>query len=259
MGSARTVVVEFVGLPATGKRHVAMQVMRRVDRAISPAGRSTSLVVRTTSVRRDAFTRLSVAWFLASRILRDPWGCLEAFRAIRETAQPNRWYELRYLAYLLYLVEEIRRARLNGEICLVDRGFYQHLWRIHLTGNADAMPSLTRIVDQYVDIVSPDIVVFLSVDHHTRMARAIERGTPVDAELLDPYHPLILDDREAYEDVRMFVPLAAHELGVDHRVIDIDNSADRLEENVETIARAILAAHAGGTEVSIEPGEPPFD
>lgn len=258
MASTRSVVVEFVGLPASGKTYVANRVEERLEQAVSPAGRATRFSVRTATERREGYyTRFTPGRHALERFALDPAGTISSMRTIRASDQPNWRYELRYLGYLLYVVEEIRRSRRSGEVFLADQGFFQHLWRIHLTGGADSLRSLTELAETHLDTVAPDIVVFVSVDHQTRMERAIERGTSVDAELLDPNHPLIAEDRDAYEEVRAFVPMVANELGHDLGIIDIENTADRLEENVESIVKAILTVRDVPSGVSLSSGGNP--
>ena len=242
MESPGGVVVEFVGLPATGKTHVAEAVKERIVRG-EWGGDDDDIALRTSAEKRNvANNRFNALWYITTGFARRPMDCFRTASTIHRSDQPSIGYELRYLGYLLYVVEEIRRARKNGEIYLVDQGFFQHLWRIYLTAESNEGWSLIDLAETYLDFVDPDIVVFVSVDHHTRMERAMERGTSVDPELFDPDHALITDDQEAYEDVRTFVPMMDEMRERDVEIIDIENAGNRLHENVNSIVRAIRTA-----------------
>lgn len=241
MGTSRGLVVEFVGLPAAGKTRLAAEVKQELlESTAGRVGWADTEVTTSSEKRGEDLGLLKLSEMAMTRLLLSPSLCWGAANGIRRTNQPSATYDARFFGYLIYVVEELRRARANQEIHLADQGYLQHLWRILLSSGVDGWEPLMKLAKLHYPIYEPEIVVFVSVEHRTRMERGRRRGTDVDDELFDPSHPAIKEDIESYEQMREFVPSLADELGVDPRILDIDNSSELLEENVARIRDCIL-------------------
>lgn len=234
------VLVEFVGLPAVGKTRLAREVKSQFEKVTWVRDSDISPNVSTsTEKREDKHRVLTPGRYVLSEFRRAPRLSLRSFRVISGSHQPSRRYELRYFGYLLYLVGEIRRARTYDAIYLADQGFFQHLWRIELTGEADKVETHNALCRLHGPVIIPDVVVFVSADHSVRMQRAKRRGTDFDPALFDPDHPLIRQDHRAFETIREFVPKILDDLTSETVIVDIDNSPDKLRQNVSEIVTRI--------------------
>lgn len=240
MSRSRDLVVEFVGLPASGKTTLARAVEERLrtdgDEPFAHDGRR---VTTSTGQRSTNAGAPTAAAMVASEFLRGPFRSLRYLRGVHGSRQKSLGKIPPYVGYQLYLWAELRRLTDRRGVHLSDQGFLQHLWRIHLTATVDDAGYLRRLAALHYESFPTDVVVFVDVDHETRMNRGIERGTDVDEELFDPEHPAIRADLETYRDIKELVPALESAHGMALRVLTVDNADGRLEENAETISECV--------------------
>lgn len=233
------IVVEFVGLPAVGKTRLAAEVNNRLRESRLAVNGATSKQIVIGSDHRDSIGKLTYIRHISDRLFNSPKACYRSYRTIRRSDQPSRTYELRYLLYLAYVSGELKRHRDRTDVFLADQGFFQHLWRIVLTGNDVGQQHLVSLIRDWLPASEPDLFVFVTVDHETRMERAEGRGTDVPPALFDPDHPLIRDDQRAFETVRELIPELAATFSSDPVILEIDNRPEALESNVSRISQQV--------------------
>lgn len=235
----RGLLVEFVGLPAAGKTTVASALERSVTETLTTGADDGEPRVTTSTGKRDGIRLSAIAKLVAMQFLAAPARSVRSLVHLVRSGQKSVTKLPRYYLYQLYVCEELRRAIDEDEIHLADQGFLQHLWRVHLTSTREGTEAIGRLLlDQY-PALEPDVVVFVTVDHRTRMDRGNERGTPVDDELYDPNHPAIQADRDAYRELQELVSRLADEEGREIRTIEIDNEAELLEANTAKMTTLI--------------------
>lgn len=240
MSRSRDLVVEFVGLPASGKTTLAEAVEERLGADGEGALARDEVRITTSSGQRATNGNApTAAAMVTSEFLRGPLRTVRYLEAVRASGQDPRKVPA-YVGYQLYLWAELRRVTGGGGIHLSDQGFLQHLWRIHLTASADDRGYLRRLAALHYPAFPTDVVVFVDVDHETRMNRGIERGTDVDAELFDPEHPAIQQDLETYRDVKDLVAELESAHGMDLRTVTIDNEDGELDANAESLRECVL-------------------
>lgn len=244
------VLVEFVGLPASGKTWVARQAAEQV-RADRLASDDRPVVTTSSGIRNDT----TASWVrrggrLLGRTLVNPGRSMRQAEGIVSSRQHSPSKAFKFFWYQQYLLDEFHSARRAGRVHLADQGFLQHLWRVHLTARADEHGYLRQLVRSWERSLLPDIVIFVNVEHQIRMERANERGTPVDAELFDPDHPLIQDDLRSYAEIKRFIRT---EWGDDIPIIEIDNREDNVEENLNAIARPVADRLARDDQLESDP------
>lgn len=236
----RNLVVEFVGLPASGKTHLASAVQQRLA-----TERGVETAVTMASEKR-ASIRLPVAGaYLLAHAINSPARSTRLFGELVRSRQRNLLKLSRYALYQYYVCEEIRRARESNELHLSDQGILQHLWRVYLTAHSMTQEDLVRAIDRFPSYVFPDLVVFVDVDHRTRMQRGVDRGTPVEPEYFDPEHPEIQRDFEAYRAITGAIYRIAHEPRNGLRIVHIDNTEEHLDRNVANLCTEILRVWDG--------------
>lgn len=256
MSRRRDLVVEFVGLPASGKTTLARAVEDRLHRDSDGEFQNEGRRVTTSSGQRSTSTdAATAAAMVASESIRAPLRSMRYLRGVYASRQKSLEKIPSYVGYQLYLWGELRRLTDGRGVHLSDQGFLQHLWRIHLTATADDTGYLRRLAALHYESFPTDVVVFVDVDHETRMNRGVERGTDVDEELFDPEHPAIQADLRTYRDIKDLVPDlgSAHEM--DLRVLSVDNDDGRLEENVETIHECVLDEYRRRNRASPPPSD----
>lgn len=237
----RALVVEFVGLPASGKttlaRAVAEHLRAGADGTAGPGGEP----VTTASDRReDQAGALTAAGMVAASALRAPLRSARFLRGVHASGQDGARRSATYVGYQLYLWGELRAVADQGGIHLSDQGFLQHLWRIHLTAETDDDAYLRRLAGLHYPHHPTDLVVFVDVDHETRMRRGVQRGTDVDEELFDPDHPAIVEDRETYRAITELVPAVVADLEMDVETMTVDNADGTLAANAESVRDRVL-------------------
>lgn len=233
--SALEVFVEFVGLPAAGKTRLAHEVQSQLERELP-----TTEVTTSSDIRTDR-SMPAVAVRVCGEVMRSPGAAAQALRTIARSDQDSVRRLLRYWIYQVYLGAELRHTGHESCLHLADQGFIQHVWRLHLTGSGTGREDVRELLERYIATV-PDIVVFVDVDHRTRMQRGVRRGTPVQAELFDPDHPEIQRDIQSYQDVTDTVHDVTDHATAPSRVIHVENTAEALESNVALLRDAILRA-----------------
>lgn len=239
MSRDRDLVVELVGLPASGKTTLARAVEERLREGDGPFGADGRRVTTSSGHRSSNASVPAAAGTVAAEFLRDPGRSVRYLRGVMASRQKRLRNVPSYVGYQLYLWGELRRLTGGDGVHLSDQGFLQHLWRIHLTATIGDADYLRRLADLHYESFPTDVVVFVDVDHETRMRRSVERGTDVDDELFDPAHPAIQDDIETYQDVKELVGDLQSTHGLDLRVLTVDNDDGRLEANAETIRECV--------------------
>lgn len=243
MSRRRDLVVELVGLPASGKTTLARAVEERLREGDGPFADGGRRVTTSTGHRATNASVPTVAGTVAAEFLRGPRRSLRYLRGVLASRQKRLRNVPSYVGYQLYLWGELRKLTDGGGVHLSDQGFLQHLWRIHLTATVADADYLRRLAALHYESFPLDVVVFVDVDHETRMRRGVERGTDVDEELFDPEHPAIQDDIETYRAVKDLVADLESNPGLDLRVLTVDNDDGRLEANAETIGECVREEH----------------
>ena len=226
----RTGLVEFVGLPASGKTHLAKEVKARLATEVD--------TISTASEKRTRHWRGMVPGLILWSLVCAPGhGGKSAVDLYRTDQRPRQL--LTYWLYQLYLHAEWRSAG-SGELHLSDQGFIQHVWRVRLTAGSMDVDGIKRFLSQHPPRI-PDVVVFVDVDHQTRMKRGRDRGTSVRDAHFDPEHPAIVRDRMAFRDVRTAVDELIDEHEDGPLTLRIENTEAELDENVDRVIAAIKA------------------
>lgn len=223
-------IVEFVGLPAVGKTHLARETKGRVQAFLGPDSR-----VTTSTEKRAGRSIFVVALLVVAFLVRRPITATRWLIWLIRTRQSNLRIVLRYWLFQLYICAEQRRVRESGEFHFADQGLLQHAWRVHLTARDTSVETLQQFFGRNPGEL-PDIVVFVEVDHRIRMERGVERGTTVKEEYFDPEHPEIQRDIRAYRDIKTVVRALSNEGRRELSIIHIENTEPALAENVEHLA-----------------------
>lgn len=232
----RGILVEFVGLPASGKTWLARQAGEHFRDEV-PDLDSRWTITTSSGVRESRPPLHQLAAQTIAAAIRSPIRSLRCADGLRRSRQLSLMKALRFFGYHHYLDAELTAVRRDGRIHLADQGFLQYLWRIHLTARRDDRGHLDRLVRAWNQALLPDVIVFVEVDHRTRMRRAGERGTPVEEELFDPDHPLIQDDLESYEEITAFIRRNLADNGTP--IVQIENREDNVAANLEALTGAI--------------------
>lgn len=245
MPAPRGGIVEFVGLPASGKTTLAVATAAALsERGL---GRPTS-----SSDRRRRMGRIAATAAVAREAAGAPRRTLRVADAIAGSRQSRDRTAIGRFLYHHYLIAELEGERASGGIHLADQGFLQHLWRVHLTARADGDAYLRELAAAGPD-VRPAVVVFVETDHRTRMERAVGRGQDIDEELFDPEHPAIRADHRAYEEFKAIVPSLYGDDGPSPTTIEVDNRRDALADNAERIAAVTMDALDGEATAPPQP------
>lgn len=223
-------IVEFVGLPAVGKTYLASETKDRVQALLGPDTR-----VTTSTEKRAGRSIIVVGFLVVGFLVRRPITATRWLIWLIRTRQSNRRIVLRYWLYQLYICAEQRRVRAAGELHLADQGFLQHAWRVHLTARSTSVDSLRQFFHRNMSDL-PDVVIFVEVDHRTRMERGVERGTPVKEEFFDPEHPEIQRDIRTYRDIITVVHSLSNKDASGLTTTRIENTESAFAENVEHLA-----------------------
>ncbi len=231
-------IVEFVGLPASGKSFLAQEVKARVQ---SDWGADEPAPSITTSSEKRTRSRLPfIAGALFSHVVRYPLRTSEAIYHLYRRQVPTARKFLRYASYQLYVCEELRRARRGNELHLADQGYLQQVWLVHLMGAASTPADIDRHLDLYHPWLAPDIVVWVEVDQQTRMQRGQARGNAIDPAFFDPEHPAIKRDVASYRELKAVVRERAADSAVDIQFERIENTTDAIDDNVAHLSSIIL-------------------
>jgi thymidylate kinase len=169
----RALIVEFVGLPGSGKStvsHSVAEILRGAGQPVSE--RSFEIAHRlSASLRRLAKLRL------ACRTLRlHPRWALSLAIQIARTGQPS-WREAAARIFeLLYVCGLVAEQSRQAGIHLLDQGFFVALWSICLSASSSV--SLGRLVEIGTKCCgrSPaDLVIVLEVEPATAVERLLRR------------------------------------------------------------------------------------
>lgn len=240
MSRSRGCVVEFVGLPASGKTRVATEVQNVLLNQLADESTDHFDRITTSTERRDRIGAPGTGVMVTSEFLSSPRRSLSGFRALQASRQHSAGRLFRYAIYQLFVCEELQRARQAPGLHLADQGFFQHLWRVHLTADRDDLGYVRALTQTYTPLVIPDLMVVVTVDHRTRMRRGVKRGTSVADELFDPNHPEILKDERAFQDIVAVSQQIAANPGTEFPIVEIENTRSNLEENARRLAKLTL-------------------
>lgn len=230
-------LVEFVGLPAAGKTTVASAVK---DVLVQEGDLDVAAGVTTSTEKRNNVRLVTVLKLIIVHVFLSPVRSLRSLVYLHRTKPKTLLELLRYFLYQLYMCEELRRAKVEETVHLADQGFLQHLWRIRLKSTEEDSSHLLSLAQLYYPPLEPDIVVFVNVDHHTRMTRGKQREG-VDDALFDPEHPAIQKDLRTYREIKELVPRISDQLETDIHIVNIENREDNIEENAREIADRIVS------------------
>ncbi|ADD03730.1 uncharacterized protein Nmag_0133 [Natrialba magadii ATCC 43099] len=166
-----TTVVEFVGLPGTGKTTLSRGVAKKLTtRGVHVTEPTYELETRST-VRRVALKSRTAAVGFG----RYPSAGLSASRAVFNTDQQSLTDYIRVLFNLLYITGTITKRRSAGGACLLDQGVYQGIWSAGFRSHHKWAKILDRF-DNILQRLSPDLIVFLEVDEATIADRLRKRS-----------------------------------------------------------------------------------
>lgn len=165
----RGLIVEFVGLPGSGKSTVSHAVAEILRGCGQPISERSFEIAHGLSASPRRLTKLRLAW---RTVRRHPWWALSLATQIARTGQ-RHWREgaarILELLYLCGLVAE--QSRRDG-IHLLDQGFFVGLWSTCI-GASSAVPlgRLVEIGTRCCGRSPADLVIVLEVEP----AIAVER------------------------------------------------------------------------------------
>ena len=166
--SSGPLVVEFCGLPGSGKSAVASHTCRAmrsegVDAYVADLPVSAAAPRPARVLRRGGLALRQVAG--------GPGDAARAARVVAAT-RPSRWDGAALLAQLLAVQELTARARRGDRVALLEEGIVQTLWSVGLRSSVDRQD---RLVDWLALTTRADVVVLVDAPTGTVLDRLAAR------------------------------------------------------------------------------------
>ena len=232
----RGVVVEFLGLPGSGKSSVSHRVGEILAGRGLPVSQPTfTLDHGPGKVRRT----LLKSRYVSGEALLHPGESLRSARALRATGQDSGRLVFKMLFNWLLVSALIRRSRRVRAVHLLDQGIYQALWSIGLGGDDGCVTRAGAMLG--ASMPSPDVVAVIEADVATVAKRLEARGgrhSRADgwrASDTDAFRRSTSLLEETKDQVRK-----ARDRGAAVRLVSVDNSRDAgLDTEALRLARDI--------------------
>ena len=164
--SSRPLVVEFCGLPGSGKSSVAAHTCRAL-RSAGVEAYVADLAVSAAAARPARVVRR--AGLALRQAVRGPSDAAQVARLVAATGQSPR-DGAALLAQLLAVQRLVARARRRNGVALLEEGLVQTLWSVALRSRVDCADELDRWL---ATTASPDLVVL--VPGPSSLARRLPR------------------------------------------------------------------------------------
>jgi predicted kinase len=163
-------VVEFCGLPGSGKTTVAGHTREQIERCgvecdIADVGISAVVPLRSRVTRRTAMATHQVA--------RHPLASVSAIRTIFASDQVSMRDAVAGIPQWLAVRDLVAAMRASPGVHLVEEGLVQRLWTLALRARRDPSPALLRSLSSAR--IYTDLVVVLDVPVALATARLAER------------------------------------------------------------------------------------
>lgn len=167
-------LVELVGLPGSGKTHVARMILAGlVERGAVAVPGSAAVAPEVPGVRRISRKLL----LLGAHVARYPVGSARA--AIEIAARsPDVGHAASRLVQWLVTQRLLERARAAGGLHVFEEGTLQALWSMGLRARPAAVPPLLRLLDdRRFSSAEPDLVVLVEAPVEVVRARLQARSS----------------------------------------------------------------------------------
>lgn len=237
--SARPLIVEFLGLPGSGKTTLARRLAAALIEADCACAVPTGEAAGGTAIGR----RLGTTAVVAAYIALSPGRAVRDARRIVATQQPGVLDVAKITHTWWHLMARYRDARSRSaqqQIVILDQGIYQALWSIAFRARREALtPHLERLVRA---VTGPDVVVDLVVDDATARGR-LERRARVTSRLQQDRRSDARADFARASAALELVRAIAHSTPTQVTEFVTLNTANHasLDPNVRSVASAVLA------------------
>jgi len=170
-----SMVVEFLGLPGSGKTTVS----KRIAEYLSQWGLTILEPVRELSDRSGLSGSLrgyhGKSYLVASELMAHPAGSWRALRVLLRSGQPSLAVLFKVTFNWLMQCSLLRSCRSTRVVHLFDEGIFQALWSIGLEGRPGVIRELRSMLHDTLS--RPDVVVVLDADPTVIADRLRHRGT----------------------------------------------------------------------------------
>jgi len=241
MNSNKSIAVEFLGLPGSGKTLLCHRVAILLSDKKARVDEPSQLFCGCTRCKR--VLRKSIK--IARELILHPCYCLRSASAILRVRHKSTSDLFRVLLNWFVVSSFIRRGKSERGIHLHDQGILQALWSIAFSSDGTAIHTVaSRLRDL---MPTPSLVVVVEVKLSTAARRLSSRAIPnsrVEGRNLSE-QPLLRSAALFEETRNLLDTLCTEETGT-HSLLLQNDDDNKLEANAAEVARA-LEQLAGGT------------